>query len=390
MLRGDRDDLGSAPRTAPVKKLTSWQAWAVYGAGLTLLTALDVLTSTASWHWAYFVGVGIMATVVLRHRIRAWLLATTSMTATAGFLVLDATAGIIGSFGLGECFGLLLVTVTTVRRASTLRTWVEAVSVIVALLAVPLRVFSSDTATFEILLVGVTGCAVAAGTVLKNMDGERRLALAVAMQEQRDSLARDLHDDFTNRVTSMVLMVQALRRSPEAIPLDDDLARVERAGAEALGAMRRWVATLRSDGVEEDHELSETPLAQMRLLLDQWEAMTPGGRARLTDRTRANVPVEVQSIIYRIVQEAVTNVARHAPHARWLDVSVIDAGTTRVLEVVNPSGERAGMDLLPGSTGLGIISMRERARLHDGDVEVGPGGSSTWVVRATFPLGVDS
>lgn len=359
---------------------------------MTLLTLFDVWTSSAPWHWAYFVGVGVVATLVLRRRIPAWVLATMSVTATAVFLVLSDTAGIIGSFGLAECFALLLVTVTTVRHASTPRGWAEAAAISIALLAVPLRVLSYDALTYEILLVGATGCAVAAGTVLKNMDGDRLLALAVATREQRDSLARDLHDDFTNRVTSMVLMVQALRRSPEGLPLhlDDDLARVEAAGAEALGAMRRWVSTLRADGVEQDHELRETSSTQTRLLLDQWEAMTPGGRARCVDGTRTDVPADVQATVHRIVQEAVTNVARHAPDARWIDVSFVETDGARVLEIVSPSGGCAGADPLPGSAGLGIISMRERARLHDGVVEAGPTGSSTWSVRVTFPLGADS
>ena len=366
--------------------------WLVYGAGVTLLTLFDAATSSVPWQWAYVVAIGALATLVLLRRVPAAVLSATSLVATVAFLVLGDLPGFIGSFGLGESFALLVVIVVTVRRASTPRGWAVAASVVVALLAVPVRILSYDALTFEILLVGAAGCAVAAGTVLRNMDGERLLALAVATQEQRDGLARDLHDDFTNRVTGMVLLVQALRRSPEGLPrgLDDDLARVEESGAEALAAMRRWVSTLRADGVEQDQELREASPAQTRLLLDQWEAMAPGRRARFVDGTRAEVPADVRATVHRVVQEAVTNVARHAPDARWIEVSLAEADGARVLEIVSPLGEEAGADPLPGSAGLGIISMRERARLHDGIVEVGPTGSSTWSVRVTFPLGDDS
>lgn len=388
----DSDDRRPARPAAPAVRPSSRLPWLVFGVGTTLLTLFDVATSSVPSQWAYVVVVAALATLVLLRRVPAWALSVTSLVATAAFLLLGDAPGFIGTFGLGESFALLVVIVVTVRRASTPRGWAVAASAVAALLAVPVRILSYDALTYEILLVGAAGCAVAAGTVLKNMDGERLLALAVATQEQRDGLARDLHDDFTNRVASTVLLVQALRRSPEGLPrgLDDDLARVEESGAEALAAMRRWVSTLRADGVEQDQELREASPVPTRLVLDQWEAMTPGGRARFVDGTRSEVPADVRATVHRIVQEAVTNVARHAPDARWIDVSFVETGTARVLEIVNPSVAGAGADPLPGSAGLGIISMRERARLHDGVVEVGPTGSSTWSVRATFPLGADS
>ncbi|KZX21450.1 sensor histidine kinase [Rathayibacter tanaceti] len=258
-----------------------------------------------------------------------------------------------------------------------------------AVVCLPLRAFSSDAPVFVVLLIAASGCALAAGAVLRNMDGERRLALAVATQEERDGLARDLHDDFTNRVTSMILMVQATRRSLDGSPsgLDDDLARVEAAGSEALVAMRRWVSTLRASGVEQNPELGGTALSELPPLLEHWESTSTGGRARLIERIPTDVPDEVQTAVHRIVQEAVTNVSRHAPRATWLEVSVTESGGVLDVRVVSPLEAEPGSDPVPGSAGLGLLGMRERTRILGGSFEAGPDGA-TWAIRAAIPLDV--
>lgn len=369
-------------------KRTTWIEWTVYSVGVTLLTLFDIATSAAVWQWSSFVLVAVLGTLVLRGRVPAWALGLVSLVVTATFLAVGDATGAAGTFGLGECFILLIVSIVVSRRATGLRGWASVALIVGALLCAPFRVLSPDVLIFVIVLVAAAGCALAAGAVLRNMDGERRLALAVATQHERDGLARDLHDDFTNRVTSMILMVQAARRSLDSssADLDDDLAKVEDAGSEALGSMRRWVATLRASDVERNHELLATPLAEIPLILEQWETTSPPGRARYTDETRSPVADEIQTTAHRIVQEAVTNASRHAPDARWLEVSVADHDGALVVQVVNPVTSTPGDDPVPGSAGLGIIGMRERARLLGGTVEAGPTGSSTWAVRAVIPL----
>ncbi|TDW63513.1 signal transduction histidine kinase [Curtobacterium sp. PhB25] len=362
--------------------------WTVYTVGVTLLTLFDILTSAAVWQWLSFVVVAVLGTLALRGRFPAWALGLVSLVVTATFLTVGDATGAAGTFGLGECFVLLIVIIVRSRKAAGPRGWAGVALVVGALVCVPVRVLSPDVLVFVIVLVAGAGCALAAGAVLRNMDGERRLALAIATQHERDELARDLHDDFTNRVTSMILMVQAARRSlgsPSA-DLDDDLAKVEAAGSEALGSMRRWVATLRASDVERNHELGTTPLAEIPLILEQWEATSPTGHARYIDETSSAVPEEIQTTTYRIVQEAVTNASRHAPDARWLEVSIADHDGTLVVQVLNPVTSTPAVDSVPGSAGLGITGMQERARLLGGTVEAGPVGSSTWSVRAVIPL----
>ncbi|MEY2848579.1 MAG: hypothetical protein RI885_1244 [Actinomycetota bacterium] len=367
----------------------------VYAVGVMLLTLFDGLVSDSLWFGLYFVSVAVLGTFVVRERVPRWVLGLVSLAATVGFRVVGDSAGASGSFGLGEGFILLVVIVAASRRAVGPIGWPSVAVLVTALLCVPFRL-SDDVLLAMIALLAAAGCALAVGAVLRNLDAERRLALAIATQDERDGFARELHDDVTNRVTGMMLMIQALRRSTgrSGADLDRELARVEAAGSEALTAMRRWVATLREGDGELDSELGRelgpelpgTPLPEVRRLLEQWEATSSGGRARLIDETRGEVHPDVQSTLHRIVQEAVTNVSRHAPGSAWLEVSLTQERDSLVLRIRNPVDDEAGIDPVPGSAGLGLIGMQERAHILGGIVEAGLEGSSIWSVRVTVPL----
>jgi len=366
----------------------NWLQWTVYAVGITSLTLLDMFIALGQWRALFFLAVAIVGSVTLRRTLPVWVIASISLSGTVAMIATSDPAGFSTSIGIGESFVLVILIVIMFRRAAGRSGWLQVALLVIALLCVPLRVLSPDTATFEVLFLAATGCALAAGAVLRNLDSERQLALAVATQNERDGLARDLHDDFTNRVTGMILMVQAMRRSADSphSELDDELARVEAAGAEALGSMRRWVATLRAGDVETNRELGAMRIADIGGLVAQWEATSHRGRARLVDSTRVAVPLPIQTTVYRIVQEAITNASRHAPTATWLDVSISDNESTLSVRVLNPQEAALGVDPVPGSAGLGILGMKERAAAVGGSVDAGPADSATWSVTATIPL----
>jgi signal transduction histidine kinase len=366
----------------------NWLQWTVYTLGITAFTALDMYIAFGQWRALFFLAVAILGTLALRGALPEWLIGSISLLGTAVIIATDDPASFATTFGIGESFILIILVVTTFRQAIGLSGWAHVTLVVIALLCVPLREWSIGTATLEVLFVAATGCALAAGAVLRNLDSERHLALSVATQNERDGLARDLHDDFTNRVTGMILMVQAMRRSVDTprSDFDDELAQVEAAGAEALGSMRRWVATLRASDVELNPELDAIYIADIGGLVAQWEATSQGGGARLVDSTRATIPLNVQTTIYRIVQEAITNVSRHARQAEWLEVSISDNDNAVSVSVLNPREIQPGVDPVPGSAGLGILGMKERAAAVGGRVEAGPAALATWSVTATIPL----
>lgn len=100
--------------------------------------------------------------------------------------------------------------------------------------------------------------------------------------------------------------------------------------------------------------------------------------------TRSTWPPEVNSTVYRVVQEALTNVTKHAPHADGVDVTIVQGPSAVTVEVVDdapPSPAR-----VPVRGGYGIIGMRERVETLGGTLRAGPRPESGWSVRATLPL----
>ncbi|MFT2750643.1 sensor histidine kinase [Clavibacter sp. Sh2036] len=363
-----------------------------YGVALGGLLLLDAAVSGSVGQCLYLVAVVALAALTARGRVPVWTVGAVAAAATLATVPL-AASGIAAPFALSEGLVLLVAVVATTRRAVGARGAAAVALVALATVTLPVRLLSADTATFGILLVAVVACALAVGATLRNADAERRLALAVATQRERDGLARDLHDDFTNRVTGMILLAQAARRRVDApgTELDAELARMEESGGEALASMRRWVRTLRDTGVERDPELADGidgPDDAIRALLDTWEAAAPGRRAELRDTTAAPLPAEVRATATRIVQESVTNATRHAPGADRIRVTLAEDphADAVVLTVVSPleGTGRPGADPVPGSAGLGLVGMRERAAILGGRLDAGP-VAGTWTVRAVLP-----
>ncbi|MEV0394111.1 sensor histidine kinase [Polymorphospora rubra] len=215
------------------------------------------------------------------------------------------------------------------------------------------------------------------------LSAARELRAREAVAQERARIARELHDMVAHSVTVMVLQAGAVRRRLDADQFAerDLLSGVEAAGREAVTELRRTLGLLRGDVTE-----SRTPqpgLARLDELVEQV------GEAGLTVRVTVAgeprpLPPSLDLSAYRIVQEALTNVLKHAGPARvevtltyrvdGLDIVVVDDG--------GPAGGRPPRDPAPGH---GLVGMRERVALFGGDLSAGarPGGG--YRVRARLP-----
>jgi signal transduction histidine kinase len=201
-----------------------------------------------------------------------------------------------------------------------------------------------------------------------------------AVAAERTRVARELHDVVAHSVS--IIAVQA--GAAEAL-LDHDaeaarphLATVRRTAHDALVELRRLVGVLRED---EPTYVPQPGLERLRELVD--DARAAGLAVELVEEgTRPAVPLGVDLAAYRIVQESLTNVRRHAAGSA-ATVVVRYAPTALELEVANGPGGRANGT---AGTGHGIIGMRERARLYGGTFEAGPQLDGGYRVRATLPL----
>ena len=165
----------------------------------------------------------------------------------------------------------------------------------------------------------------------------------------------------------------------------DTVAAIEAAGTEALQAMRRMVGVLRG----QESEGARTPgaaLADVPALVERFDP-----EERLVTLTiepgleHAVLPAGVAVTGYRIIQEALTNVRRHAPDATVVEVDLrVREGALLVTVRNDGSGNRPAP--LGGVGGFGLAGMAERTSALGGELVAGPAGPGVWEVSAKLPL----
>jgi len=230
--------------------------------------------------------------------------------------------------------------------------------------------------------VFVFGSAVTLGSYLRGRDTAARratqAAVAAAQQRERDALARELHDVVAHHVGGIIVQAQAAQVTgggqSRVLPL------IERAGSDALSAMRRVVGVLRDghpDGVVPAR--SADLVADLRAVAD---VVPDGPPVRLTVELTERIPDEVAGSVLRVVQESVTNARRHAGGADEITVTVRSGGGAvriRVTDDGRPGGP-------PEDGGFGLVGMRERIHLLGGRFAAGPRPGGGWQVTADVPL----
>lgn len=209
---------------------------------------------------------------------------------------------------------------------------------------------------------------------------------AKARAEERNRISRDLHDVIAHTLTVSLLHVMSARLAVEHDPADAAraLAEAERLGRESLAEVRQVVGMLRDTSSTSDTpDIAGTPgtaplpgVAGLPILVERFRSA--GANVSLAvDGDTGRLPATVGLAVYRILQEALTNVIKHAPGAPATARLVVSA--TEVTLAVDSLGA-------PGhGTGHGVDGMRERAEFLGGNCKAGPDGAG-WLVRATFPL----
>ncbi|WP_329381512.1 sensor histidine kinase [Streptomyces sp. NBC_01716] len=213
-----------------------------------------------------------------------------------------------------------------------------------------------------------------------------------AVTAERARMARELHDMVANHLSAIAIHSTAALSLHDARTTEDALAVIRENSVAGLAEMRRLIGLLRDSG--DDRKPAPAPtLGALDSLVEQ--ARTTGASSGLTfvleDRRGedAPLPAPVEMAAYRIVQESLTNALKHAPRGL---VTVCLERSRRALrvEVVSPYGDRPG-PRAPGS-GAGLVGMRERVALLDGEFGAGPvtaddgAGPKTWRVRAELPV----
>ncbi len=221
-------------------------------------------------------------------------------------------------------------------------------------------------------------------TVELERDQNERARAAVA--EERARIARELHDVVAHAIS--VVVVQA-RGGRKVLDSDVDASRtafdsIERTGEQALGEMRRLLGMLRDDGDEEQTRAPQPSLARVEALAEEMRASGLPVEVAIGGVPNG-IPPGVDVSGYRIVQEALTNVLKHAgPTVARVGVRY----SSHAVEITVADDGRGG--LTGAGTGNGLLGIRERVAVVGGEVEAGPQPDGGYVVRARLPYQVET
>ncbi|MCX4721875.1 sensor histidine kinase [Streptomyces virginiae] len=196
--------------------------------------------------------------------------------------------------------------------------------------------------------------------------------------EERLHIARELHDSLTHQISVIKVQSEAAvhvaRKRGEHVP--EALLAIREAGREASRELRATLEALRDDDTTPPHGLDHLPELVER-------AGGPGLQATLTiEGQRHDVPAAVGRTVYRIVQESLTNIARHAD-ATTASVR-IDYRPDVVALQVDDNG-KATPETAP-VPGIGLLGMRERVTALGGRLRAAPRGEGGFTVRAELPV----
>lgn len=204
---------------------------------------------------------------------------------------------------------------------------------------------------------------------------------AEAVRDERETMARELHDLVAGHVLAMAIRTEAaLSTEPDEERDRAALRAVRDAGLQAHRALRSMIAVLRKG----DGELTAPPgLADVERMID--EARRAGLRVSVErDDVEDDVPTAVAQVAARVVREALSNCARHAAGA---EVTVVFAGTGPLRVQVTSRGGRSLQQPGLSGSGWGLALLAERVRAIGGEFAAGPDGDG-WAVRAELPIEV--
>lgn len=282
------------------------------------------------------------------------------------------------------------------RRATVVSVWVATVllTALTTTLGLPRR---GDGTT--VLLIALSGAALLLGWAVRDRAEARRLLREQehisevererrTLLEERTRIARELHDVVAHHMSVIAVQAASAPYRIEGVPAAaaEEFTAIADGARESLTEMRRLLGVLRSE--ESSGEKAPQPgLPQLAQLVETVARAGVPAELAVEDGPVGRVPQALALSAYRIVQEALANVVRHAPGARaW--VSLVADGPQLRLTVVNapPPVSTQSLEASAEGTGHGLVGMRERVRLADGRLDTGPLPDGGFKVAAVLPI----
>ncbi|WP_326838067.1 histidine kinase [Amycolatopsis rhabdoformis] len=210
-------------------------------------------------------------------------------------------------------------------------------------------------------------------------ESERQAQARAAVAEERTRIARELHDVLAHSMSVIVLNAEgaklARHQDPDAV--DRTLDTIGRTGRGALAELRRLLEVMHAG---EPARTPQPTLEELRALVEQ------SGRDVELEVVGTDPPAGAALQAYRIVQEALTNMLKHAPADATARVRVEFTRAEVLVEVINTGGRLPVAAGLP-SSGRGLAGMAQRVELYRGELDTGPLPGGGFRVRATLRTG---
>lgn len=330
-----------------------------------------------------------------------WVIFTADVVGALVLAPLDGVAGRAWPWPPTVIVGylaLMLALSLRERRRTLIAVWLT--TGLAGMLSEPITPDGSE-GTWVLLFV-LTGVMLLMGATLRERgDAQRKLIEQETISEaerarrtlleERTRIARELHDVVAHHMSVITVQADSAPYRISGIPKEaqEEFGAIAATARESLAEMRRLLGVLRSEETERQGGPEKAPQPGIGML------------PKLVEGTvRAGVPVEltlpeepvapepaVDLSAYRIVQEALANVVRHAPGARTrVSVTTTADGSRLTLLVVNSAPPAPSEPLETTGTGHGLIGMRERVRLVDGSLDTGPLPDGGFRVAAQLPL----
>jgi signal transduction histidine kinase len=270
------------------------------------------------------------------------------------------------------CYGLASYSTPARRYARWLGWLCLAAAVVVAAV--------SDGARMNGVPVAMVGAALLVGDAAAARRNEISAAVEAARLGERTRIARELHDVLAHQLSAIAVQAGASRMAGPG-GAAATLATIERLSREALGELNQLLGLLRRDAADDPARRPVPTLADLDALLAATRAAGVPVELAVDGPVRDLSP-GVQLSVYRIVQESLTNVAKHAPGAAAM-VTMHYTDSHLCLEVVNEPSALAATRTIPG--GRGVLGMRERAELHGGSLRATARPRGGFEVTAMLP-----
>jgi hypothetical protein len=353
-----------------------WRDWVLVGAVMVTALLEGVLREDVTWRpFITIVAVGL-APVLLWRRTHPLACVVVAFGTGMGLGLVTLVGG-VAALGLNTMVYFLVLVYALVRWGSGREIVIGLAVVLVAAIVGTVADYTGRAEVFGgfalLLAVGAGGAAFRYGTE------SRRRELDQIRSQERVGLARELHDTVAHHVSAIAVQAQAGRtmagQRPEAAL--EALAVIEGEASRTLTEMRAMVRVLR-DGARAEY--APQPGVTDLVSLARRDPV-PVVDVELAGDL-AGLPLQLDSTVYRLAQEALTNALRHARNASRVEIRVVEGAGTLRLRVTDDGQIDPAR---PASHGFGLLGMTERVQLLGGTLRAGPTPEGGWAVDAELP-----